>query len=80
MVPDMLGYGGTDKPADSSEYSTRGLCADIAALLDLLAIHKAVSNDCHFETSSELIVSFPGTYRTRLGLLCWRSLCFVASR
>ncbi|KAF8238998.1 alpha/beta-hydrolase [Tricholoma matsutake] len=42
VVPDMLGYGGTDKPADSSEYSTRRLCADMAALLDLLAIHKAV--------------------------------------
>jgi len=42
VVPDMLGYGGTDKPFDASEYSTRKLCGDLAALLDLLDIKKAV--------------------------------------
>ncbi|KAF8076693.1 epoxide hydrolase [Lyophyllum atratum] len=42
VVPDMLGYGGTDKPRDASEYSTRRLCADLAALLDLLEVQKAV--------------------------------------
>lgn len=39
----MLGYGGTDKPSDSSQYSTKHLCADLAALLDLLEVPKAVS-------------------------------------
>ncbi|KAG6861576.1 hypothetical protein C0995_014872 [Termitomyces sp. Mi166 len=42
VVPDMLGYGGTDKPQDPSDYSTRRLCADLAALLDLLAVQRAV--------------------------------------
>ena len=36
------GYGGTDKPWDAAEYSTKRLCADLAAILDLLGIKKAV--------------------------------------
>ena len=43
MVPDMLGYGGTDKPIDASEYSMKKLCADLAAILDLLQVSQAVS-------------------------------------
>ncbi|KAJ3797339.1 epoxide hydrolase [Lentinula aff. detonsa] len=42
VVPDMLGYGGTDKPKNPVEYSTKRLCADLAAILDLLEIKKAV--------------------------------------
>uniref|UniRef100_A0A0W0GB13 AB hydrolase-1 domain-containing protein n=1 Tax=Moniliophthora roreri TaxID=221103 RepID=A0A0W0GB13_MONRR len=38
----MLGYGGTDKPVEPSEYTTKKLCNDLAALLDLLEIRKAV--------------------------------------
>ncbi len=43
VVPDMLGYGGTDKPFDAKEYSTKQLCADLAALLDHLKVERAVS-------------------------------------
>lgn len=42
IVPDMLGYGETDTPHDSSAYSTKNICNDISALLDFLAIPKAV--------------------------------------
>lgn len=42
VVPDMLGYGGSQKPVDASEYTTKKLCADLAALLDLLEIKSAV--------------------------------------
>ncbi|KAF9464835.1 Alpha/Beta hydrolase protein [Collybia nuda] len=42
IAPDMLGYGGTDKPADASEYSTKKLCSDLVALLDLLGIRKVI--------------------------------------
>ncbi|CAA7260120.1 unnamed protein product [Cyclocybe aegerita] len=42
VVPDMLGYGGTSKPSDPAEYSTKKLCTDLAALLDLLEVRKAV--------------------------------------
>jgi soluble epoxide hydrolase/lipid-phosphate phosphatase len=38
----MLGYGGTDKPRAAEEYSTRRLCADLAALLDVVGVHKAI--------------------------------------
>lgn len=42
VVPDMLGYGGTTKPVDASEYSTKKLCNDLAALLDCLGVKRAV--------------------------------------
>jgi soluble epoxide hydrolase / lipid-phosphate phosphatase len=43
VVPDMLGYGGTDKPLGAEEYSTKKLCADLAALLNVIRVPKAVS-------------------------------------
>jgi hypothetical protein len=43
VVPDMLGYGGTHKPLAAEEYSTKKLCADLAALLDVVGVSKAVS-------------------------------------
>jgi pimeloyl-ACP methyl ester carboxylesterase len=43
VVPDMLGYGGTDKPLAVEEYSTKKLCADLAALLDIIGVSRAVS-------------------------------------
>ena len=49
IVPDMLGYGGTDKPHCSytspstySPYSPKSLCADLAALLDFVGVEKAI--------------------------------------
>ena len=42
IAPDMRGYGGTDAPADSAQYRTSVICADIAGLLDALEIEKAV--------------------------------------
>ncbi|KAF9480679.1 epoxide hydrolase [Pholiota conissans] len=39
---DMLGYGGTSKPLDPENYSTKKLCADLVALLDLLDIKRVV--------------------------------------
>ncbi|EDR12290.1 epoxide hydrolase [Laccaria bicolor S238N-H82] len=42
VVPDMLGYGGSDKPENPSEYSAKKLCADLAALLDILDVSQAV--------------------------------------
>jgi len=42
VVPDMLGYGGTDQPKDIQAYSTKALCADLAALLDLLGVRHVI--------------------------------------
>ena len=44
VVPDMLGYGGTDKPLAAEEYSMKRLCADLAALLDIIGVSRAVSS------------------------------------
>ena len=44
LAPDMLGYGGTDKPLDAEEYSTKKLCADLAALLEIVGVSRAVSS------------------------------------
>jgi soluble epoxide hydrolase / lipid-phosphate phosphatase len=55
IVPDMLGYGGTDKPLDVEEYSTQKLCADLAALLDVVGVSKAVSTQ-NWDHSESLIV------------------------
>ncbi|RDX53844.1 alpha/beta-hydrolase [Lentinus brumalis] len=42
VVPDKLGYGGTDKPEDAIHYTSKRISDDIAALMDLLQIPKAV--------------------------------------
>jgi len=47
VVPDMLGYGGSSKPSEPEEYTTKKLCADLAALLDVLEVQKAVSGLYH---------------------------------
>lgn len=39
----MLGYGGTDKPEDPEEYNYSKLSHDLAALLDVVGVPKAVS-------------------------------------
>ncbi|KAI6146148.1 Alpha/Beta hydrolase protein [Pisolithus tinctorius] len=42
VVPDMLGYGKTDMPTETSAYSTKNLSNDLAALLDHIGVQKAV--------------------------------------
>lgn len=34
IAPDMLGYGGTDKPTDTESYGSTGLARDIIDILD----------------------------------------------
>ncbi|KAH8823194.1 alpha beta-hydrolase [Flagelloscypha sp. PMI_526] len=42
VVPDMLGYGGTDKPDAPEHYTPKNICQDLAALLDFLGVEKAI--------------------------------------
>ncbi|KAF7302030.1 Epoxide hydrolase hydrolase [Mycena indigotica] len=42
VVPDMLGYGGSDAPVDALEYTTKRLTSDLAALLTKLGVDRAV--------------------------------------
>ena len=66
VVPDMLGYGGTQKPIEASDYSAKKLCADLAALLDLLEIKSAVC--VTYERNGSMILHAnifrPGIYWT----------------
>ncbi|KAJ7068672.1 Alpha/Beta hydrolase protein [Mycena amicta] len=42
VVPDMLGFGGSDAPADPLQYTTKRLSSDLAALLTALGVQRAV--------------------------------------
>ena len=43
VVPDLLGYGGTDKPTELSGYYGSGLAKDIVDILDKESIAKVIS-------------------------------------
>ena len=53
----MLGYGGTQKPIEASDYSAKKICADLAAILDLLEIKRAVCMKEPVHNDSMLIFS-----------------------
>ena len=36
IVPDLLGYGNTDKPLEKEAYRMKRMCDDVVALLDLV--------------------------------------------
>jgi len=40
VVPDMLGYGGTDKPTKLKDYSLNNMAADMIDILDAESIKK----------------------------------------
>jgi len=42
VAPDMIGYGGTDKPSDLRPYASKSICNDLAALLDCIGVSKAI--------------------------------------
>jgi len=42
VVPDMLGYGGTDKPLDVKYYSWQDMSSDILDILDAEALDKVI--------------------------------------
>lgn len=43
VVPDMLGYGETDKPDDPQEYSLKKISEDLKSILDVIRVDAAVS-------------------------------------
>ena len=43
VVPDMLGYGQSDKPHDSEEYSLKTISGDLASILDVIRVRQVVS-------------------------------------
>jgi soluble epoxide hydrolase / lipid-phosphate phosphatase len=43
IVPDLLGYGDTDKPTDLNAYRMRTMCMHMAEILDCENVHRAVA-------------------------------------
>jgi len=43
VVPDMLGYGQSDKPDEPEEYSLKMISSDLASILDVIRVRKVVS-------------------------------------
>ena len=42
IVPDMLGYGGTDKPTETDAYKLSGIARDVVDILDAEGINKVI--------------------------------------
>ncbi|KIY73882.1 alpha/beta-hydrolase [Cylindrobasidium torrendii FP15055 ss-10] len=65
VVPSMLGYGGTDKPDDAAEYTSKKLCADLVALLDVLNISQpiVVGHDWGSHTAARFALWHPDRLR-----------------
>ncbi|TFY77300.1 hypothetical protein EWM64_g6712 [Hericium alpestre] len=61
VVPDMLGYGGTDKPTDTKLYVTSALARDVVELLDAENLHKVIviGHDWGARITSRVLILFP---------------------
>ncbi|KAL5338891.1 Alpha/Beta hydrolase protein [Aspergillus crustosus] len=61
LAPDLLGYGGTDKPAALENYNSKRMAAEIIEILDHERIHKvhAVGHDTGCTLLSRLANYFP---------------------
>lgn len=42
VVPDMIGYGGTDAPSDPKEYTFKKTCSDLAALVKHIGVSSII--------------------------------------
>ncbi|KAF7349403.1 Esterase/Lipase [Mycena sanguinolenta] len=61
IVPDQLGYGGTDKPTDPKLYVGRGLAEDMRDILDVeaVAIVIAIGHDTGSSLVSRMLHYIP---------------------
>ncbi len=68
IVPDLLGYGETDKPADVSRYQGEKLIADALTMLDTLQLSKVdlVGHDWGGFLSWELALAVPDRVRRHM--------------
>jgi pimeloyl-ACP methyl ester carboxylesterase len=70
IVPDMLGYGETDKPQDAQRYTGEQILGDLVALLDSLRLPKVdiVGHDWGAFASWELVLNFPDRFRRHVAI------------
>lgn len=64
LVPDLLGYGGTDKPSDTASYKLSKMSADLLELLDAEKVEQviAVGHDWYNITLYPPMCSHPNPY------------------
>ena len=70
IVPDMLGYGETEKPADVQRYKGELILGDMLTLLDTLGVEQVdlVGHDWGAYVSWELALNFPERFRRHVAL------------
>lgn len=70
IAPDMLGYGETDKPADSARYAGDKIIADLLVLIETLGVSKldVVGHDWGAFASWELVLNAPDLFRRHVAL------------
>lgn len=70
IVPDMLGYGETEKPAEAGRYALENILGDMLALLDTLGPKQVdlIGHDWGAVTSWELVLNFPERFRRHVAL------------
>lgn len=70
VVPDMLGYGETDKPADPARYAAERVIADMVALIETLGLENLdlVGHDWGAFVSWELVSHFPDLFRKHVAI------------
>ncbi|KAJ7183541.1 Alpha/Beta hydrolase protein [Mycena filopes] len=65
LAPDLLGYGGTDKPTDVASYAKSLMAADIISILDEEKIHNeiyAIGHDWGSGLTSGLATFYPSRF------------------
>ncbi|KAF8647910.1 hypothetical protein AX16_006442 [Volvariella volvacea WC 439] len=64
VVPDMLGYGGTDKPTTPASYASSLICRDLIDILDAEGAHRviAIGHDWGAKVVSRLANRFHGRF------------------
>ncbi|KAG6911058.1 hypothetical protein DXG01_004572 [Tephrocybe rancida] len=66
IIPDMLGYGGTDKPADYADYRMSLMCQDVIDILDAENVDQAIAvgHDWYIQPNS-LVRTFAEVIHSR---------------
>lgn len=70
VVPDMLGYGDTDKPEEVERYAGEMIIGDMAALIETLGLNKLdiVGHDWGAFVSWELVTHMPDLFQRHVAI------------
>ena len=71
IVPELLGYGETDKPTDVEAYAFNPMCKQIAGILDAEGVDKVIGLGHDFGESKFFFFLF-ASYETSFSTPCER--------